>query len=234
MNEGKISTLLGLPGIPHSSEDTIVARDLLLAEEFGGRIHICHISSGRSVELVRQFKARGVKVSCETCPHYFSITDDLLQGYNSYAKMNPPLRELPDQKEIIRGLQDGTIDAIATDHAPHHDDFKKLELPSAAFGIIGLESSWALTYTQLVKTKQLTLDQAVALLTQRPAGVLSLDRGTLKTGTQANVTLVDPTKKWTFGPEQVLSKSKNSPFYGWNLQSKVVRTIYSGKTVYSE
>ena len=232
MNEGKISTLLGLPGIPHSSEDTIVARDLLLAEEFGGHIHICHISSGRSVDLVRQFKARGVKVTCETTPHYFSVTDEIVQGYNTYAKMNPPLRESKDQSEIIKGLQDGTIDAIATDHAPHHEDNKKLEFPSAAFGIIGLETSWALTYTNLVKTKKLSLEDAISLLTHRPAGVLGLDRGSLKKGSDANLTLIDPKRKWTFGPEHVQSKSKNSPFYGWNLESKVVRTIYKGKSVY--
>ena len=232
MNEGKISTLLGLPGIPHSSEDTIVARDLLMAEEFGGHIHICHMSSGRSVELVRQFKKRGVKVTCETTPHYFSVTDEIVQGYNTYAKMNPPLRESKDQEEIIRGLQDGTIDAIATDHAPHHDDQKKLEFPSAAFGIIGLETSWALTYTNLVKTKKLSLADAVSLLTHRPAGVLGIDRGSLKKGSAANLTLIDPKREWSFGPEHVHSKSKNSPFYGWKLQSKVVRTIYKGKSVY--
>ncbi len=233
MNEGKIATLLGLSGIPHSSEDTIVARDLLLAEEFGGRIHICHISSGRSVELVRQFKARGVKVSCETAPHYFSVTDAMVQGYNTYAKMNPPLRESHDQAEIIRGLADGTIDAIATDHAPHHDDCKNLEFPSAAFGIIGLETSWALTYTQLVKTKKLSLDQAVSLLTHRPAGVIGVERGTLKVGSMANVTLVDAAQRWRLEPKHIASKSKNSPFYGWDLESKVMRTLYAGKTIYN-
>lgn len=230
MNEGALSTILGLPGIPSLAEETMVARDLALAAEFG-RVHIAHISSARSVELVRQAKRKGWPVTCETAPHYFSLTEEAVKGYDTMAKVNPPLKTSKDLKSIIQGLKDGTIDAIATDHAPHTLDDKNVEFNQAATGLIGLETALSLVLTKLVAAKALTLKQAVALLTSRPARVLGLDKGTLGMGAAADVIVVDPNAEWEVKPELFASKGRNTPFAGWQLKGKVLHTIVGGKLI---
>ncbi len=230
MNESALSTSLGLPAISPLSEETMVARDLMLAAEFG-RVHIAHVSSARSVELIRQAKRKGWPVSAETCPHYFSLTEAAVSGYDTNAKVNPPLKSKKDLQAIIRGLADGTIDAIATDHAPHTTEDKNIEFNLAATGLIGLETALGLVLTKLVATKALSLKQAVAALTVKPAKIFNLDKGTLKIGAAADVILVDPRKKWIVDPAKFASKSRNTPFAGWELTGQVLYTIVGGKVI---
>lgn len=231
MNEGFTATELGLKGIPCVAEDAAVARDVYLAEFTNSPIHIAHISTKGSVRIIRNAKARGVQVTCETAPHYFSLTDDAVRGYNTNAKMNPPLREAEDVAAIKAGLADGTIDAIATDHAPHHLDEKDLEFNLAMNGIVGLETSLPLSL-KLVEDKVLDMKSLVQKMSCIPANILGIDRGTLKTGAIADVTVIDPQVEWVVEAEKLASKSKNSPFIGQKMKGAAAYTIVGGKIVY--
>ncbi|MEI6213269.1 MAG: dihydroorotase [Desulfuromonadales bacterium] len=230
MNEGFTSTELGLKGIPRVAEDIATARDIMLAEYTGSPIHVAHVSTKGAVRIIREAKARGVKVTCETAPHYFTLTDDAVRGYNTAAKMNPPLREADDVAAVKEGLKDGTIDCIATDHAPHNIDEKDVEFNEALNGIIGLETSLPLSL-KLVEEGVLSLNQLIEKMSCNPSKILDLQRGTLKTGSVADVTLIDPSIEWTVEKEKLASKSKNSPFLGWKLKGKACATILAGKTV---
>lgn len=231
MNEGVVSTAIGLPGIPALSEEIMVARDTLLAREYG-RVHIAHVSSAKSVKLIGQAKRAGVPLSCETCPHYFTLTEEAVRQYDTYAKVNPPLKTKADLQAIVRGLRDGTIDVIATDHAPHTAEDKNVEFNQAANGLVGLETALALVLTKLVEAKALTLKQAVEKMTAAPARILKLGgKGTLKPGADADVIIVDPKAEWTVDPAKFASKGRNTPFAGWQLKGKVVHTIVGGKIV---
>ena len=232
MNEGPVATELGLRGIPWVAEDAATARDIMLAEFTGGRLHVCHLSTQGSVELVRQAKARGVRVTCEAAPHHFTLTDEAVRGYNTNAKMNPPLRSQKDVDAIRQGLADGTIDAIATDHAPHHHDEKNVEFVLAPNGIIGLETLLPLSL-KLVEDGVISLNQAISLLTSQPAKIIGIDRGTLAVGAVADITLIDPQLEWVVQAEKLQSKSKNTPFAGWTLTGAVRRTLLAGRTVFS-
>jgi dihydroorotase len=231
MNEGFTSTEIGLKGIPRVAEDIATARDVMLAEYTGSPIHIAHVSTKGSVRLIRDAKARGVKVTCETAPHYFTLTDDSVRGYNTNAKMNPPLREADDVAAIKEGLKDGTIDCVATDHAPHHLDEKDIEFNEALNGIIGLETSLPLSL-RLVEEKVLTLPQLIGKMSANPSAILGLGRGTLKAGSIADVTVIDPSKMWQVTPEALASKSKNSPWLGEAMKGAAACTIVGGKVVY--
>jgi dihydroorotase len=230
MNEGVLSTTMGLPAIPALAEEIMVDRDVRLAEEYG-RVHIAHVSSARSVEIIRRAKRRNIRVTAETCPHYFSLTEEAVAGYDTNAKVNPPLRSKKDSKAIAAGLKDGTIDVIATDHAPHNIEEKNVEFNRASSGMLGLETALALVITKLIDTKILTWKMAVEKLTFAPAKILNLDKGTLKLGADADITIVDPKAEWTVDPANFASKSKNSPFAGWKLSGKVLYTIVGGKVV---
>lgn len=228
MNEGLTATELGLKGIPRVAEDIATSRDVLLAEYTNAPLHIAHVSTAGSVRIIREAKARGVKVTCETAPHYFSLTDDAVRGYNTNAKMNPPLREAADVTAIKAGLKDGTIDAIATDHAPHHLDEKDVEFNEAMNGIVGLETSLALSL-KLVAEKVLTLAQLVEKLALNPAKILGIERGTLKPGAIADITVIDPKIEWTVEAAKLASKSKNTPFLGQTMQGGARCTIVAGQ-----
>lgn len=231
MNEGDVSTELGLKGIPWVAEDAATAREIMLAEFTGARLHVAHVSTKGSVELVRQAKARGVKVTCEATPHHFTLTDEAVRGYNTNAKMNPPLRTQADVDAVRAGLADGTIDAIATDHAPHHYDEKNVEFAIALNGIVGLETLLPLTL-ELVNDGVIDLPRAIALMTCQPAAILGIDRGSLEVGAVADITLIDPEFEWTLKAQNLHSKSKNTPFDGWQLRGAAVQTLLAGCTVY--
>ncbi len=233
MNEGDVATELGLKGIPWVAEDAAVARDVMLAEFTGARLHVAHVSTKGSVDLIRHAKQRGVRVTCEVAPHHFTLTEEAVRGYNTNAKMNPPLRHQSDVDAICAGLADGTIDAIATDHAPHHYDEKNVEFPIAMNGIIGLETLLPLTL-KLVNRGVLKINQAVALLTCQPADIIGIERGTLSVGAVADIAIVDPEISWSFDVAALKSKSKNTPFDGCEFKGRVVRTLLAGKTVYSK
>jgi len=230
MNEGFTSTEIGLKGIPRVAEDIATARDVMLAEYTGAPIHIAHVSTKDSVRLIREAKARGVKVTCETAPHYFTLTDDAVRGYNTNAKMNPPLREADDVAAIKEGLKDGTIDCIATDHAPHHLDEKDVEFDAAMNGIIGLETSLPLSLA-LVDEGVLSLNQLIEKMSCNPSIILSMGRGTLKVGAVADITVFDPSTEWTVEVGSLYSKSKNSPFLGWKVKGAAVATVVAGKRI---
>jgi dihydroorotase len=232
MNEGFTSTEIGLKGIPRIAEDIATAREVMLAEYTNSPIHIAHVSTAGSVRVIREAKARGVLVTCETAPHYFTLTDDAVRGYNTNAKMNPPLREAADVSAIKAGLADGTIDAIATDHAPHHLDEKDVEFDAAMNGIIGLETSLPLSLN-LVKDGVLTINQLVEKMSYNPSNILGLQRGSLAKGGAADITVIDPLAEWTVDPDKLASKSKNSPFLGWNVTGAATATILAGKIVYT-
>jgi len=231
MNEGLVATEMGLHGIPSASEDVMVARNLFLAELTGGRIHLAHLSTAQSVRMVRDAKARGVRVTAEACPHHFLLTEEAVREFNTNAKMNPPLRTRKDVEAVKAGLKDGTIDAIATDHAPHADYEKQREFEYAPFGIVGLETALGLSLL-LVEEGILTVEQVVAALTVNPAKVFGLPKGTLAVGADADVTVVDPQAQWTVNPEKFRSKGRNTPFGGWKLKGQVVTTLVGGKVVY--
>ena len=233
MNEGFVATELGLKGIPWVAEDAAIARDVMLAELTGAHLHVCHISTRGSVEIIRQAKKRGVKVTCEAAPHHFTLTDEAVRGYNTNAKMNPPLRSAEDVAAIRAGLADGTIDAIATDHAPHHYDEKNVEFNIALNGIVGLETALPLTL-KLVDDGILSLSAAIALLTSRPAKVLKLERGTLDKGAVADVTVIDMDSTWTVDPDKFYSKAKNTPFGGWKMKGESIYTILAGRIVHQK
>jgi dihydroorotase len=228
MNEGVVSTELGLRGIPRSAEDVMTARDIALAELTGCRLHIAHVSTVGSVRLVREAKARGVTVTAETCPHYFSLTEEAVRGYDTMAKMNPPLRTPDDVAAIKQGLKDGTIDVIATDHAPHAMDEKAGEFDYAPFGIVGLETALGLTL-RLVSEGVLSLSEALRKLSSNPATIMKITKGTLSVGAEADISIIDPSVEWSVDASQFKSKSKNTPFNGWKLKGKAVQTIVGGK-----
>ena len=231
MNESRVSTEAGLPGIPSLAEEIMVARDILLAREFG-RVHLAHLSAAGSVRLVRQAKSDGIAVSCETCPHYFSLTEAAIMDYDTNAKVNPPLKSAADVAEIVKGLKDGTIDVIATDHAPHTQEEKNVEFNQAKSGLIGLETALALVITKLISENALSPSQAIAKMTAAPARILNLtNKGSLKPGSDADLIVVDPQAEWTVDASQFASKSRNTPFNGWRLKGKVLQTIVGGKTV---
>jgi dihydroorotase len=231
MNEGVISTELGLPGIPSAAEDVMVARNVSLAELTGARLHLAHISTAGSVRMVREAKARGLKVTAEACPHHFTLTEEVTRGYNTHAKMNPPLRTSLDVQAIKEGLRDGTIDVIATDHAPHATQEKQQEFTEAPFGIVGLETALPLTLA-LVEEGVLTLESAVDKLSTAPAKAFSLNAGTLAVGAPADVAIVDADQEWHVDPSRFRSKSRNTPFAGWKVKGRVTTTIVSGRVVY--
>ncbi|MFH1217708.1 MAG: dihydroorotase [Pseudomonadota bacterium] len=233
MNEGALSTRLGLRGIPRVAEEIMIYRDLALAEYVNRPIHIAHISTRESVELIRRAKAKGCKVTAETTPHYFTLTEEAVGKYDTRAKMNPPLRTPGDVAAIIEGLADGTIDAIATDHAPHSEMEKDVEFDQAANGIIGLETSVPLTLA-LVRKNLLSPARMVELLSAGPARILGVTGGTLSVGSAADITVVDPDKTFVYTKEQVVSKSSNSPFLNWELTGKAVLTMVGGKITFSE
>jgi len=229
MNEGFTSTVLGLKGIPRQAEEVMVARDIALAELTSGKLHLAHITTRRSVELIRHAKKK-IKVTCETAPHYFSLSEEDVQGYDTNTKINPPLRTKDDIKALCEGLADGTIDCIASDHAPHLDMEKDLEYNIAPFGIIGLETMLPLIFTNLVSKKILNLNQAIAKLTVNPANILGLEKGSLSIGSDADLTIIDLNLKKKIGNE-FTSQSKNSPFIGMELKGFPVATIVGGKVV---
>ena len=232
MNEGFTSTELGLKGIPRVAEDIATSRDVLLAEYTSSPIHIAHVSTTGSVQIIREAKGRGVRVTCETAPHYFALTDDAVRGYETNAKMTPPLREVADVVAIKAGLADGTIDAIATDHAPHHLDEKDIEFNLALNGIIGLETSLPLSL-RLVEEGVVDLKGLVEKMSVNPATILGIDRGTLAAGAVADITLINPDREWVVEAERLASKSKNSPFLGMTMKGCAAYTIVGGKIVYS-
>ncbi|MGH7406416.1 MAG: dihydroorotase [Candidatus Methylomirabilales bacterium] len=233
MHEGLVSTHLGLKGIPGVAEAVEVARDLLLAEFTGARLHLCHLSAAESVRAVREAKARGVKVTAEVTPHHLALTDDAVRGFSTNTKMNPPLRSAEDQAALREALADGTIDAIATDHAPHALAEKEQEYDAAPFGVTGLESCLGVVLTELYHGKVLTLAQIVERMSVAPARILGLKgRGTLAPGSEADVTLFDPEREWVVEAKGMASKSKNSPFLGWKLKGAPVMTIVGGKVVW--
>jgi dihydroorotase len=227
MNEGFVSTELGLRGIPNAAEDVMVARDIALAELTGARVHICHVSTAGAVRMVREAKQRGVRVTAETCPHYFLLTDEAVRGYNTLAKMNPPLRSADDVAAVRAGLADGTIDVIATDHAPHGEDEKAVEFDAAPFGIVGLETAVGLSL-KLVEDGVLSLPELVRRMSMTPAAILQVKGGTLAAGGDADITIIDPQAAWTVNAAAFRSKSRNTPFDGWNLKGRAVQTIVGG------
>lgn len=233
MHRGRVSSQLGLRGMPGAAEEVVVARDVLLAEETGGRCHIAHLSTRRSLEIVRQAKVRGVAVTCEAAPHHLVLTDEELERhpYDPNYKMNPPLRSRSDVEALRQGLADGTIDCIATDHAPHHLDEKETDFAAAAFGIVGLETALGLVLTHLVQPGHITLAQAVERLSLGPARVLRIPGGTLTEGAPADITLFDPTLTWRVDPSDFASRSRNTPFAGWELTGRATHTIVGGRVI---
>ncbi len=233
MHEGEVSLALGLPGMPAAAEEIMVARDLILAEQTGGRLHILHVSTAGSVELIRRAKQRGVAVTCEACVHHFALTDEALRSFDSNFKMNPPLRTRRDVEAILEGLRDGTIDAIVTDHAPHAPEKKLRELDQAPFGVIGLETLLPICIKTLIEPGVLTWSEMIAKLTIHPARILGIDRGTLRPGAIADVTIIDPEAEWTIDPNQFRSKSRNCPFAGWRVRGRAHTVLVAGQVKYS-
>jgi dihydroorotase len=230
MHEGATSALLGLKGIPSAAEDTMVSRDLILAQSTGGKYHVAHLSTRRAVEMVRQAKAMGAKVTAEVTPHHFTLTDAAVSEYDTNAKMNPPLRSQDDVAALREGLADGTIDAIASDHAPHHVNLKMLEFDRAPFGITGLETAVGLAFTEL----KLPLPRLVELFSLNPQKIMRVKAWGIYEGSDAHLTLLDPARVWRFDVNQSRSKSRNSPFHGWNFTGKAVATVVGGRIVYRD
>ncbi len=234
VHEGEVATRLGLAGMPAAAEETMVARDLVLAEMTSGRLHFCHLSTGGSVEMIRVAKARGVPVTAAVAPHHFALTDEALAGANYHPnwKTNPPLRSAADVEAIHQGLYDGTIDVIVSNHAPHHPDEKELDFSEAPFGVVGLETAVALALDRLVHGKVIGLLQMVRLLSTRPAEVFNLPGGTLREGAPADLTLLDLRRRWKVDPATFASKARNTPFAGMTLRGRVVTTIVGGEVVW--
>ena len=232
MNEGITSTVLGIPPMPKAAEEIRIDRNIRLAELTGARIHIQHVTTAEGVNIVRRAKDKGIRVTCETAPHYWTLTEEAVKTFDTNAKMNPPLREAADTEAIIEGLKDGTIDCIATDHAPHTPTEKDVEFQYAPFGIIGLETSLALAVTGLVEPGHITLERAVALMTSEPARVCGFDAGALREGGPADITIFDPRAEWTVKAGEFASRSRNSPFVGRTLRGQVKYTLCDGKIVY--
>ncbi len=233
VHEGYWSTLLGLPGWPSAGEEAIVARNVLLAESCDHRIHCQHLSAAGSVRLLREARARGVKISGEVCPHHLALTDEAIQNFDTNCKMNPPLRSARDLEALLEGIADGTIEILASDHAPHAGFEKEVEFDRAPFGIVGLETEFSLFMDLLVhRHKVLELPRLIAMLTVNPARLLGLNAGTLSSGAPADVTLMDPGLEWTVDAKNFQSASRNTPFNGWKLKGRAVRTIVQGRTVW--
>ena len=234
MNAGENAQLFGIRGIPREAEEIIVARDILLAKYTGCKLHLCHISTEGSLEIIRFAKAQGINVTAETAPHYFTLDDSILGDYDTNKKMSPPLRTKKDVEAIKRALADGTLDVIATDHAPHHYDEKNVEFEKAPFGIVGLETSFGLSFTQLYKSGILSKMQLIEKMSTKPADILDIEKGDLSVGKAADITLIDPEATYTVTKETFAGKSKNSPFIGMILQGEVVCTLVAGKKVYEK
>jgi dihydroorotase len=230
MHEGVYSTRLGLKGIPAAAEETMVSRDLILAEMTGGKYHVAHLSTRRSVQMVREAKARGLRISAEVTPHHFTLTDAAVADYDTNAKMNPPLRSTDDVEGVLDGIRDGTIDSIASDHAPHHINLKMLEFDHAPFGITGLETAVGLALTRL----QLPIGRLVELFSINAQKIMKVTPWGLFEGSDADLTVLDLNRSWTFDVNQSRSRSRNSPFHGWQMKGKAVGTIVGGKVVYED
>jgi len=232
MHEGLVSTRLGLKGVPAAAEEIMVARDILLAELTGGHVHLCHMSTRGSVQLIRRAKEKGLRVTAEACPHHFTLTHEACEGYNTNAKMNPPLREPEDREAIRQALRDGTIDVICTDHAPHHYDAKEREFDDAPNGIIGLETALGLALTELVESGLLDLPTLITRMSTMPARIFNLPGGTLAKGAAGDVVVIDAGAQWTVDPQTFYSKSRNTPFGGRRLQGRADVTIVRGQVVF--
>ncbi len=234
MHEGLVSTVLGLRGIPSESESVIIARDIALAELTGGWVHFAHVSSAKSVELIRQAKRRGLPITCEVTPHHLALTEEAVRGFETSAKVNPPLRTETDRLSLIEALRDGTIDCIATDHAPHTEWEKSADFDAAPFGISGLETALAVCVQTLIQPKILTWAQLIERLSVNPARIAGLSVGALGVGAEADVVIIDPKAEWTVDPHQFVSKGKHSPFSGKRLAGKVERVFIKGAEVSHE
>jgi dihydroorotase len=232
MHEGLVSTRLGMAGIPSIAEELIVQRDIQIAEYTMGRIHIAHISTEKSVDMVRQAKKRNIQVTAEVTPHHLFLTDEACAFFNTNTKMNPPLRTEKDRQALVQGLIDGTIDCIATDHAPHTVQDKDVEYMAAPNGIIGLETSLALVLTRLVHTRKISASRMVEVMSSNPCRILGIQGGTLTPGHEADITVIDPEKYWIVNPDLFFSKSRNTPFTGWNLRGAAHLTLVSGQIVF--
>ena len=232
MNEGYNSTLLGLRGITRAAEEVHIARDIVLADTLNLPIHICHVSTKGGVDLIRYAKARGVKITCETAPHYLAGTDDMCGTYNAYSKVNPPLRLMSDQQALIEGLCDGTIDCIATDHAPHHKDEKDVEYNAALSGISGFETAFALCMEALVHSGKMTMDEFVQVACTKPAKIIGKNCGALEIGRDADFIIADPNAEWCVDVKKFISKGKNTTFHGRMVHGKVRETFVGGKSIY--
>ena len=234
VNEGSVSRQLWLEGRPAIAEEIMVMRDAMLAEETGARVHICHVSTAKSVDIIRRMKKRGAPITCETCPQYFTLTEEEVLTQGAMARVNPPLRTAKDIKGIIAGLKDGTIDVIATDHAPHAAEEKARPLTRAPSGMIGLETSLAVTLTQLYHTKKMELPAIIRRMSTNPADILGLPKGHMSLGVDADLTVFDPDEEWTVDPEQFASKARNTPFAGRKLKGRVKYTIVKGRIIYRD
>ncbi len=232
MNEGRYSSLLGLKGMSRAAEESHVARDIMLAELTGARAHIAHISTAGAVELVREAKRRGLPVTCEVTPHHLALTDNAVTSFDTNTKMTPPLRSEEDRVALIEAARDGVIDAIATDHAPHHTDEKMLEYDRAPFGVVGLETALGVALTELYRANSISLTRIVEMLTAGPRRAFSLARGTLEVGAVANITVFDPDREWVVDPLTFKSKSRNTPFAGRRLRGKVIATFVKGREAF--
>jgi dihydroorotase len=232
MNEGLVSARLGLKGVPNEAEEIMAIRDILLAHRTGGHVHLCHMSTRGSVELIRWGKERGVNVTAEVCPHHLSLTEEAVEGYNTNAKMNPPLRSAADVEALQQAVHDGTIDVIATDHAPHHYDEKEREFADAPNGIVGLETAFAVNVTWLVASGIIDLATLVDRMSCAPARIFRLAGGSLRRGNVADVTVFDPDAEWTVDPSRFRSKGRNTPYAGKTLKGRVHQTIVDGRVIY--
>ena len=234
VNEGSVSRQLWLEGRPAIAEEIMVMRDAMLAEETGAHVHICHVSTAKSVDIIRRMKKRGAPITCETCPQYFTLTEDEVLTKGSLARVNPPLRTAKDVKGILAGLKDGTIDVIATDHAPHSAEEKARSLTRAPSGMIGLEASLAITLTALYHTKKMEMPDIIRRMTTNPADILHLPKGRMSLGVDADLTIFDPDEEWVIDPEQFASKARNTPFAGTKVKGRVKYTIVGGRIIYKD
>lgn len=234
VNEGEVSRKLGIPGRPAIAEEIMIMRDAMLAEETGSAVHVCHVSTARSVDIVRQYKKKGVRITCETCPQYFTLTEEEVLKQGTMARVNPPLRTQKDVEGILEGLLDGTVDAIVTDHAPHSAEEKARPLTEAPSGMVGLETSLALSLTALYHTGKMKLADVLRKMTVEPARILGLDMGRLAVGKDADIVIFDPDEEWVVDPEQFASKGRNTPFGGHKLKGKVKYTIVGGTVIYQD
>lgn len=234
INEGIASTILGLKGIPAASEEIMIAREIALCRTTGSQVHIAHVSTKGSLELIKKAKEEGLKITCEVTPHHFTLTEEAVFSFDTNTKIKPPLRTKEDVKAIKDGIKEGIIDIIATDHAPHTKAEKECEYGQASFGIVGLETALSLALTELVEKEGISLNKVIAMLTHRPAEIVNLDKGNIEVGKDADITIIDLNKDFIVDVNQLASKSKNSPFHGWRLKGSVWATIVKGKIVFRE